>query len=120
MAELDEEPVGVAWMHPGDVGARAVHLRAAGAQLPDGARNVGALEANEVDTLTAPREEPADGLAGIGRLEQLDVTGAERQDRVTEAEVFGFAPAMLAQSEQPRVPGGRRIEIADDDGQLDD
>src|SRR5919109_2103877 len=120
MAELDEEAVGLAWMYPREVRAGAIDLRAGSAELGNRARDVGALEADEIDALATARQEPAGCLGRVGRLQQLDVSRPQWQDRVAKAEVFGFAPVVLAQPEQPRVAGRRRIEIVDDDGQLDD
>jgi len=88
VAQLDEEPVRRAWVHPGEVRARAVDLHAGSAQLRDGAGHVGALEADEIDALAALAQKPADGPVGIGRLQQLDVTDARRQDGVLEAEAL--------------------------------
>src|SRR5688572_16369088 len=120
MAQLDEEPVGLARMHPGDVRARAVDLGTVGAELPHRAGNVGALEADEIDTLPAPLQEATDGLRRIGRLEELDVADAGREDGVAEPEALGVAPAVNLEVEQAREARGGRVQVSHHDGQLDD
>src|SRR5213083_454012 len=102
VAQLDEEPVRLARVHPRDVRTRAVHLHAVRPQLRHRARHVGALEADQIDALAALREELADGLAGIRRLQQLDVADARGQDGVLEAEALRGVAPVHEEAEEPR------------------
>src|SRR6185369_9142868 len=91
VAQLDEEAVGVARVYPRQVLALAVgDARALLLQVRHAARHVLALEADEVDALAVLREELADRLGRIGRLQQLDMPDARRQDSVQEAELLGL------------------------------
>src|SRR5690349_22942556 len=73
VAQLHEDAVRRARMDPGDVVARAVDRHAVTAQLRHRARNVRALEADEIHALPAPGQKPAHGLIRIRRLHELDV-----------------------------------------------
>ena len=108
-------------MHPGDVLVPAViDLDAVLPEALDARGDVLALEADQVDALAVPGEEPAHGLRGVRRLEQLDVADAGRQDRVLEAELLGLRAAVDRQAEDARVPLDGRVEVPDDDRQLHD
>src|SRR5262249_9055905 len=120
LAELDEEPVRVLRMHPGDVGAPAVDARARLLQALDAAGNVLALEAHEVDALAVLGQEAADRLVQIGRLQELDVADARRQDRILEAELLRLAAVMHRQAEEAREALDRGLDVTHHDGQLDD
>src|SRR6266571_3434938 len=120
MAQLDEEPVRLARVHPGDVLARAVDPHPVAAQLRDRVGDVPALEPDEVDTLAVLREKAADGLGGIGRLHQLDVADPGGQDGVLEPELLGLAAVVDLQPEQPGEARHRLVQVPHDDRQLDD
>src|SRR5207245_1568932 len=60
VAQLDEKPVRLARVHPGNVLPRAVHASAVGPQLGHRARHVLALEADEIDALAVLGQEAAD------------------------------------------------------------
>src|SRR4029079_3716343 len=68
VAQLHEQTVRLARVHPGEILARAVHLHAVAAQFLDCAGDVLALEAHQVDALTVLGQEAADGLVGVGGL----------------------------------------------------
>src|SRR5262249_46173566 len=120
LAQLDEEAVRVLRVHPGDVGAAAVDARARLFQTLDAAGNVLALETHEVDALAVLGQEAADRLVRIGRLQELDVADARRQDRVLEAELLRLAAVVHLQAEESREPLDRSLDITHRDGQLDD
>src|SRR5687768_15006848 len=103
LAELDEQAVGLAGMHPRDLRAAVVHAHALVLEVLHAAGNVLGLEADEIDALALLREELADGLVGIRRLHQLDVARADRQDRVLEAELLGLAPLVHGEPEELAV-----------------
>src|ERR1700756_2505053 len=103
MAQLDEDAVGVLWMDPGDVRSPAVPARAFALEMRDGAGNVPAFEAHQVDALAVPREEAPRGLVGVRRLQQLDVANPRRQDRVLEAELLRLSTVVHHEAEEPRV-----------------
>src|SRR2546422_8846514 len=78
-AQLDEEPVRVAGMDPGDVLARpVVDADAVRLELLDAAEDVPALEADEVDALAVLLEEAPDRLGRVRRLQELDVADPRR------------------------------------------
>jgi hypothetical protein len=79
-----------------------------------------ALEADEVHSLTVAGEELPDGLLRIGRLEQLDVADARRQDRVQEAELLRLSALVHLEAEEARVPLDRLVHVLHHHRQLDD
>src|SRR5262245_2747438 len=107
-------------MHPGDVGAPAVDARARLLQALDAAGNVLALEAHEVDALAVLGQEAADRLVRIGRLQELDVADARRQDRILEAELLRLAAVMHRQAAESRVPLDRRLDVTHYEGESED
>src|SRR5437762_3600219 len=119
LAQLDEEAVRLAGMQPRDVRAPIVHPRALGLQMLHAARDVVRLEAHEIDALAFLREELAHRLGRVGRLHQLDVAGAERKDRVLEAEFLRLAPLVDGEAEQLGVALDRGLEVAHDHADLD-
>src|SRR6266850_8354213 len=86
----------------------------------DAPRNVLALEADQIDALAVLGQEAADRLVGIGRLQELDVADARREDRVLESELPGLGAMMDLQPEETREPLDRGVQVAHHDGQLDD
>src|SRR3990170_4066025 len=82
LAQLDEETVGLAGMDPCDLRPPVVDAHAFVLEVLDAAGDVLGVEADQVDTFALLREELPDRLARVRRLHQLDVAGAERQDRV--------------------------------------
>src|SRR5205814_3550260 len=121
LAELDEEAVGIARVHPGDVLVRTViDLDAVLPEALDARGDVLTLEADQVDALAVPGEEPAHRLRRVRRLEQLDVADAGGQDRILEAELLGLRAMVDRQAEDARVALDGRVEVPDDDRQLHD
>src|SRR5262245_40409906 len=120
VAQLHEEAVRLAWVHPGEVLARAVHLHTVGAQLLDRPGDVLALEADQVDALAVLGQEAPDRLVGVRRLHQLDVADPRGEDRVLEAELLGLAPVVDLEPEQLRVALHRGVQVAHHYRQLDD
>src|SRR5678815_2438066 len=108
-------------MHPREIRALALgDARALLLQMRDAARHVLALEADEIDALAVLREELADGLARIGRLEQLDVPDARRQDGVQEAEFLRLPARVHLEAEEPRVSLDRFVHVLHHHRQLYD
>src|SRR5204862_6819453 len=115
VAEVDEEAGGIARVHPGGVLVRAViDLDAVLPEALDARADVLALEVDQVDALAVSGEEPAHGLRGVRRLEQLDVADSGRQDRVLEAELLGLRAAVDRQAEDARVALDGRAAVPDD------
>src|SRR2546428_8823920 len=100
LAQLDEEAVRLARMHPGDVRAPVVHARTLFLDVLHGARDVLGLEPDEVDAFAFLREEFPDRLVRVRGLHQLDVAGAERQDRVLEPELLRLAARVHGETEE--------------------
>src|SRR6185369_9936028 len=119
VAQLHEQAVRLARVHPGQILARAVHLHAVAPQLLHRPGHVLALEPHQVDALAVLGQEASDGLVGIGRLHQLDVADAGRQDGVLEAELLGLAPLVDLQAEQLRVALHGGVQVTHHDRQLD-
>src|SRR5262249_58657061 len=107
-------------MHPGDVRAAPVDAHAGLLEPLDAARDVLTLEADEIDALAVLGQEAADRLVRIGRLQELDVADARRQDRILEAELLRLAAVMHRQAEEAREALDRGLDVTHHDGQLDD
>src|SRR5713226_5597714 len=107
LPELDEEPVRVLRVDPGDVRAASVDPDPGLLQALDAPRNVVALEAHEIDAFAVLGEETADRFVRVGRLQQLDVADPRREDRVLEPE-------------EAAEPLDRGVQVSHHDRQLDD
>jgi hypothetical protein len=97
-----------------------IDLHALRPQAGDGAGNILDLESDQIHAFAALLEEAPHGLRGIGRLQQLDVSDSDRQDRVLEPELLRLGSPIDFQPEQPGEALDRRLEVTHHDGQLDD
>src|SRR5947208_1083449 len=120
-AQLDEHPVRILGMNPGDLPAGSVvDPDALRLESLDAPLDVMTLEADEVDALAVLLEEAPDRLGRVRRLQELDVPDPGRQNRVLESELLGLAPVMHVEAEDFREPLDRDVEVPHDHRQLDD
>src|SRR5256712_7967578 len=120
LPELDEEPVRVLRVDPGDVRAASVDPDPGLLQALDAPRNVVALEAHEIDAFAVLGEEPADRFVRVGRLQQLDVADPRREDRVLEPELLRLRAMVNLEPEEAAEPLDRGVQVSHHDRQLDD
>src|SRR2546428_6454965 len=120
LPELDEEPVRVLRVDPGDVRAASVDPDPGLLQALDAPRNVVALEAHEIDAFAVLGEETADRFVRVGRLQQLDVADPRREDRVLEPELLRLRAMVNLEPEEAAEPLDRGVQVSHHDRQLDD
>src|SRR5262245_55314376 len=125
--QLEQYSPGGAGMDEGDSPSpspdprrRLDHRGALPPQLGQRCLDVGHAQAEMVEPLAAPAEEPRDGGFGAQRLEQLETSLTRRQERDTDALRGDLFDSLHRQTQRVAIEGERRLQRLHRDTQMID